>query len=274
MRRSIAATILSIVTVIAPALADDFSAGLPKVREFLKHDRSYSQSERTEAEAELAKLEATAANMPLAAFHLAVAHIAALSGNGHTMLPAGLWMFSFNRIPLRLHVFADGTHVVHAPKEMHELLGARVISIDGHAMDELRTAFGQYFGARSGKRDEWVGYFVESAQLLHAAGLAKSDGALEIEFELSNGASSQRTVPAALDAPDEEPLNWLDSSRLVSYAAENVESAGVVPYAHRGERRNFAVAHLRSWRRSTCRSASTEISASRRSPASCRRRAS
>jgi hypothetical protein len=224
--------------------ADDFSGDLPKLREFLDLDKSYSTVERAEAEVAFAKLKAGASNMSLAAFHLAVARIAALSHNGHTMMPAGLWMFSFDRIPLRFHVFADGMYVVHAPEAMRDLVGARVVSIDGHGADELRAAFGQYFGAREGKRDEWVGFFIESPELLHEAGLAKARDRLDVALELANGSKVTRTVPGALDAPNEELFNFFDVARPVAYAAENTGSPGAVPFYLQGERRNFAVTAL------------------------------
>ena len=70
------------------------------------------------------------------------------------MLTPGVWQHQFNRVPVQLYVFADGLRVVHAPETMRELLGARVTSIEGRSADELRTAFGKYFGGREGKRDE------------------------------------------------------------------------------------------------------------------------
>ena len=240
----LASAILSSTFALAPARADDFSADIAKLQEFLDLDKSYSPAERAEAEAAFAKLKAEAPNMPLAAFHLAVARIAALSQNGHTMMPAGLWMFSFNRIPLRFHVFADGVYVVHAPDAMRDLIGARVVSIDGHTADELRAAFGQYFGAREGKRDEWVGFFIESPELLHEAGLAKASDRLDVALALANGSTVTRTVQGALDAPNEELLNFLDVSRLVAYAEENVGRASAVPFYLQGERRNFAATSL------------------------------
>jgi hypothetical protein len=182
--------------------------------------------------------------MSPAAFQLAVAHIAALTHNGHTMLVPGVWMFQFNRIPVRLHVFADGMRVVHTPETMRELLGARVITIDAHSADELRQAFGQYFGARDGKRDEWVGFFVESPALLQAAGLAKADDRVDVQFELATGAKVTRTLQATLDRPNEELLNFLDFSRLVTYAAESVAPGTEVPFYLQGERRAFAVTAL------------------------------
>jgi len=230
--------------VPAVAWADDFSGDIAKLRAFLDLDKSYSAAERAEAEAAFVKLKADASNMSLAAFHLAVARITAMANNGHTMLPPGLWMFSFNRIPLRFHAFADGMYVVHAPDAMRDLLGAQVVSIDGRSAAELQVVFGQYFGAREGKRDEWVGFFIESAELLHAAGLAKASDRLEVALVLANGAKVTRTLPAALDVPNEELLNFLDVSRLVVHAAENIGSAGAVPFYLQGERRNFAVTSL------------------------------
>lgn len=228
----------------AAAQADDFSADVPSVRTFLDQDTSYSPEERAQAEAAFAKLKAGASNMTPEAFNLAVAHIAALAHNGHTMLVPGVWMFQFNRIPLRTFVFADGMRVVHTPDGMRDLLGARIVSIDGRSAAELQKTFGQYFGAREGKRDEWSGFFVESPALLHAAGLAKANEQVDVQFELASGAKVTRTLKAALDAPKEEMFDHLDISRLVQHAAENAAPPATVPFYLQGERRAFAIASL------------------------------
>src|SRR5258705_637582 len=89
-----------LAAVAMPAFAADFSGDIAKLREFLDLDKSYSPSERTEAEAAFAELKARAADMSPAAFQLAVAHIASLTRNGHTMLVAGVWANQFNRTPL------------------------------------------------------------------------------------------------------------------------------------------------------------------------------
>jgi hypothetical protein len=218
-----------LAAVAMPAFATDFSGDIAKLREFLDLDKSYSPSERAEAEAAFAKLKARAADMSPAAFQLAVAHIAALTRNGHTMLVAGVWANQFNRTPLRYHVFADGTRVVHAPDSMRELLGARVVAIDGHGIEEIRTAFGQYFGAREGQRDEWVGFFLELPAILNAAGFAKAEDRVEAQLELANGSTVTRTLSGALDPPEGELLAFLDDCRLVTFAAENVMPPAAVP---------------------------------------------
>lgn len=232
MRRPVLSSILLFVLLVAgmtPTHADDFSADIAKVRDFLDSDKSYSPAKRAEAEAAFAKLQASASNMSRAAFQLAVAHIAALTHNGHTMLVSGGWMFEFNRIPLRAHVFADEMRIVHAPEAMRELVGARVVSIDGHSADALRQAFGQYFGAREGKRDEWVGFFIESPALLHAAGLAKESDRLDMQFELANGSKVTRTLQGLAVVPAERRQDF--RADLRADVSAGISSAGYLKQA-------------------------------------------
>ena len=107
------------------------------------------------------------------------------------------------------------------PGALADLRGARVVSIDGHEIDELRRAFAGYSGARESKRDEWIGFFLESPALLHAAGLAGSDDRVALALELADGTRRTRVVPARLDPPAGSPMRLFFQSRLVSHAAEN-----------------------------------------------------
>jgi hypothetical protein len=147
--------------------------------------------------------------------------VAALAGNGHTLVIPAFWPFQLDRIPVRLHLFSDGLFVIHAPESESVLRGARVVSIDGHAVDALRQAFARHSGARESKRDEWIGLFLESPALLHAAGLARREDRLALELELADGTRQTRVVPARLDPPAQSPMRLFFQSRLVSHAAEN-----------------------------------------------------
>jgi len=226
----------------APMYAEDFRGDMEHVRQFLDRDASYSPNERVQAESEFAKLRASASDMSRAAFQLAVARIAALTHNGHTMLLPGLWPHQFNRTPLHYYLFADGLFVIHAPEAMHELLGARVLSIDGHTVEELQETFAQYFGGRAGKRDEWMGFFVESPALLHAAGAARLEDGVELHLELANGSRVTKTLQAVLDPPQASPFEFLQTSRLVAHASENIMPAGAVPLYLADAGRAFRIA--------------------------------
>jgi hypothetical protein len=196
-------------------------ADAPALRRFVEQDRSYSSTARAAAQAEIGRLCRPGASVSTATFQLAAARVAALARNGHTLLIPAFWPFQFNRIPMRLHLFSDGLFVIHAPEISSALRGARVSSIEGHGVDELRRAFAGYSGAREPKRDEWLGLFLESPALLHAAGLARLDDRLALALELADGTRQMRVVPARLDPPAESPMRLFFQSRLVSHAAEN-----------------------------------------------------
>ncbi len=199
------------------AAADDVAA----LRSFLERDRSYSPQARAAAQEEIEQLDGTRASLSTPAFQLAAARLTALARNGHTLVIPAFWPYQFNRIPLRLHLFSDGLFVIHAPASLAELRGARVRSIDAHEVDELRRAFARYSGARESKRDEWIGFFLESPALLHAAGLVRRDDRVTLGLALADGRRQTRVVPARLDPPAEGPMRLFFQSRLVSHAAEN-----------------------------------------------------
>lgn len=122
-----------------------------------------------------------------------------------------------------------------------DLLGARVLSIDGHGVEHLTQAFARYFGARASKRDEWLGFFVEAPALLHAAGLSRADDHVQVQLELAGGDKVARTLHAAANPPNEERFDFLDTSRLVTHAAENVAPPAAIPLYLQDPRRAFVI---------------------------------
>jgi hypothetical protein len=207
---------------------DPFHRDLAVLRQFLDRDRSYGPEARARAEAALDALEEKAPCLSPAAFQLAAAEIAALARNGHTMLVPAVWAARFSRMPLRLQRFADGLFVVHAPDGLGDLRGARVVSIDAHPVAEVERAHAGLCGALEGKCRDWIGFFAESPELLHAAGLATREDRLALGLGLPDGTRITAEVPARLDPPEGSPLALLDRSRLVAFAAEN---ASPVPLA-------------------------------------------
>jgi hypothetical protein len=143
------------------------------------------------------------------------------------MLLAGVWQHQFNRTALQYHVFADGVFVVNAPETMHELIGARVVSIDGQDAAHLVKAFGGFFGGREGKRDEWAPFLLESPALLQAAGFAKADSRVEVQLDVAERGRVALGLIAEIDPPKGGIFDYLDHSRLVTMAKANVR--GKIP---------------------------------------------
>jgi len=141
--------------------------------QFFEKDKSYSGAERASAEALLQQLEADPDELSVAEFHLALARIAALTGNAHTALFNPNWTQLFNRIDVQFFVGADGLFIGGARGELSELVGKRVDRVEGMRLAELRRHWARYQSGSEGWRDVFLPYFLESPEVLHAAGIAE-----------------------------------------------------------------------------------------------------
>jgi hypothetical protein len=81
------ASVAAAASAVTPtATAVDRRDDVAALRQFLGHDRSYSPDARATAKAEIDRLGRSGESLSAAAFQLAVARVAALAGNGHTLL--------------------------------------------------------------------------------------------------------------------------------------------------------------------------------------------
>ena len=140
---------------------------------FVLYDVSYSATRREEALAAVARMRLDAGVMSDARFELELARIAALAGNGHSLVLAAPWASRYPRLAVRFAITDDGLHIADAQPPHEALIGARVTGVDGHALAELRTTWSRYAPGREGYRDQTLPVFLESPVLLHAAGLAR-----------------------------------------------------------------------------------------------------
>lgn len=180
--------------------ADAVRADLAQVRgEFLARDRAYGEAARALAEARLQALDARAAELDVVQFGLALAQVAALADNGHTLL--GLWRLIdlSNRVPLRLAPFGDAEFRVLRSREAEaELLGARLLAIDDVPLERLRAAAHSLAGGLPAWRDRSAPFLFESPQQLHALGLAKDAHQARYRFGFDDGREVERLLVAEL----------------------------------------------------------------------------
>ncbi len=204
-----------LASVSLSSAGGDFRADLARVHSLLAADASFTADERARATRRLSDLEQRAGTLDTAAFQLAVAGIFAEARNGHTMLVAGLWPSQFPRIAVRMQVFADGIHIIAADDQ--SLIGLRLLSIDDQPATVLREKFADYWGAVAGKRDDWLGYWLESPALLHAAGLAKRADQLQLKLADESGVIRTLTLTATLQPPVDGRYAFFSRARLVKY---------------------------------------------------------
>jgi hypothetical protein len=134
-------------------------------------DRSYSAEARAEAQRRIAELANLKTVIPRPNFRVALMEIAALADNGHTRLDSDSGADPME-LPVRVAAFPDGIYVLHTTKEYADLLGGRIVSIDGHPVDEVMTRLEQLRGGTPQWRKEWAQVYISWQDVLVGAGIA------------------------------------------------------------------------------------------------------
>src|SRR5215471_3388505 len=140
-------------------------------RDFLAVDQSFTPAARAEAERRLASLDAAAGSISDTRFVLSLEQIAALADNGHTRV-AQPWS-AVERVGVRLAPFGTDFYVLRVVAEHADLLGGRLVAIDGIPIDRLRDSARTLTGGTPARRDRFVPATLESLDQLSAFGLIR-----------------------------------------------------------------------------------------------------
>ena len=164
--------------------------------QFLAVDQSYSDRSRERAVARLSQLERSLSEVSPARFELTLAQIVALADNGHTVAFPGPRSRRFDRVRIRLTPFGEHFHVLRARDEHSELLGARVVAVDGVPIETIRATARTLSGGLPAWRDRSASYFIESPEQMHALGLIDDRRGAVYELETSAGERIERLLEA------------------------------------------------------------------------------
>lgn len=180
--------------------------------QFLDKDRAYSPAARKEAESRLAELEKNAPTLTPVRFDLAIAQIAALADNGHTLAFAAQRSRRYERADVRLVPFGEDFHVLRVKAENEDLLGARLVAIDGVPLAKLRELGRSLSGGVPAWRDRNVPYFLESPAQLRALGVGQGDAPPEYTFITRDGRTLKRSFtvsPVGGDRVGGNATRWM-----------------------------------------------------------------
>ncbi len=200
-------------TQATPASAEARRADIAAFREhFMDHDIALSGDARAEAERRLAALESNAAGVTQVYFELELSRIVALADNGHSAYFPGPRSRRFNRInEVRFSPLGEGFYVLRANPAHADLLGARLIAIDGHPITQVRAAARTLAGGASPWRDRSAAYFFESPEQMEALDVIANANRATYRFQLTNGRSVTRRFtpePANPDRVRGNPDRW------------------------------------------------------------------
>ena len=195
---------------------------LAQLRRYLTLDAAYSSEQRARALRIISESESRAGTWTPAAFELQVARVVALADNGHSTIWTGPRSNRMNRLPVRLILLADGVFVVRAQGPGAAALGMRVDAIDGSAIAEILQKLSIYAGGPLNHRNHENVSLLESPQLLHAAGIARSEH--QVTLTISNQDHARDIVLSALPPDPTEPvvnrLRYLSTQRLSNESSD------------------------------------------------------
>jgi len=174
---------------------------LDYLRTYVALNRPYTDETRAEALARINTLTANVNNLSDAELKLGIARVAALSQNGHSFARISDLTRSEGRIPLLGRMFDDGYYFLWATPPYRHLLGAQLIAIDGHPIEEVIQAFRPYSGAKDSFFRQYVGWYLETPSLVHALGYAEKPTGYTLRVRPFNRQAFIEIEVSASDTP-------------------------------------------------------------------------
>lgn len=193
-----------------PAPSTEAEARLQDIEyleKLLDYDRSFDEAERSQFEALIANSKQDVDSMTLADLYMLGRKATALADNGHTTMLTSPVRADFNSTGVRYDYFQDGLYVVRALAEHEQLIGGRVVEIDGQPIEPIMTALNVYSGGTVEWRQVSSVLLLESPELLHAAGLVVSPNG----YTLTVVDQSDATLQVELTAQSAQAMKSLDA---------------------------------------------------------------
>jgi hypothetical protein len=183
-------------------LAEAQAQDLADLRLLPTLDRSFSVVARTVFLSQVDALTGRAGQMSPAQFWMAVSRLVALAGNGHTSVSLAERARSFGRAPLRFAWFADGLYIVRAAADHADLLGRRVVAIDGRPADEALAAARPYFSGTEARAKALSPTLLECPALLQTIWPDADPAHLALRTESADGNPRDDSIDAMPPMPD------------------------------------------------------------------------
>lgn len=169
----------------------------------LKYDRSFSEDEKISFAQQLHAMSENIDDMSDAEFYLGVRKAVAFAENGHTNVSYGPTYRNFNRSGIEAFWFSDGLYIVRALTSHADLIGTRIVEIEGRSPEQVSEALGNYTGGAEPWKRLRGQYFLRSPELMHAASLAVSSDEINIKVLDDNG-EKRHVILKALPAAKEK----------------------------------------------------------------------
>jgi len=220
VRFRVAALVLALLSAVGGARAQ--SAMTPEawradlrfaVDSFLSVDRSFSDQARARFRVAVGALADSADRLTNEEMIVGLARAVALADNAHTRLYLVRNRSDLRRLPVRVWWFADGPFVVRVQPGYESLLGARLLSICGHPVEEVRRAVRPLYAANDAWAAYMAGYLVTSPEVLAGLHVCPAGAAPTVAFADRAGRRGERALePLSLRRSTDGTEAWWDLS--------------------------------------------------------------
>jgi hypothetical protein len=202
-----------------PKPADALAAqrqDLDYFRKLIALDRAFTPAARAEAERRIGALECETQPLERAHFRVALMQIMALADNGHSHVgydPAA----TPRELPVRVALFSDGAYVMRTTDAAADLLGGRIVSIDGKPIDQVLARLATLRGGPPQWRREYASVYLTFQDMLFGLDVATDADRSTWTVIAPTGATVTRVVDAYVPPESEaDPFvkRWLSSEPL------------------------------------------------------------
>jgi PAS domain-containing protein len=181
-------------------------------------DRFVSGAAMSEAQFDdtVRKLTADVPKLSDRDIEIALFRLVASLGDGHTAIEGSRSRAEFAlTLPLGFYVFDDGLHVISAAPAYADLVGARVVALDGTKADDALARLDPLIARDNA---QWVKamepHYLRHTPFLKALGIAKAETEVELSVVLRDGTARTVSVKADMTEPDiwnalPKPDGWI-----------------------------------------------------------------
>src|SRR5450432_1672367 len=182
----------------------------------IARDRAFAPEARSEADRRLAQLKASTIALDHEHLRVALMQIVALADNGHSKLgydPRA----APRQLPVRVGVFSDGVYVMRATTTAADLLGGRIVEIDGKPIDEVMKRLETIRGGTPQWRRFYAAHYMYFSGILYGLDIAPDENTSTWTVVSPSGTTVTRTLQGYV-APEVEgfayPQRWYSSEAL------------------------------------------------------------
>jgi hypothetical protein len=185
-------------------------------RQLIALDRSFGPTARSEANRRLDALDSLGNVLDRPHLSVTLMQIDALADNGHSRVESEA-SAAPSALPVRVAAFSDGLYVMRAFENHADLLGGRVLAIDGESIDAVMSKLEQLRGGTRGWRRLHASQYLTQQDMLYGVGVAQDLQHSNWTVETPGGATITRRLDAYVPSTSEPAVfvkRWLSSEPL------------------------------------------------------------